>query len=202
MRNYIISMFVLLSVAACVFWGCQDTPSTITESRIFGSGDSTKLYDDPNVRQLWEIEEDFINRCQGDAAHWDSLRDAYDDMDTVRILTILRYSQAEYDSISTLLVSTATQVMSDHPEILPLSENGYCEPCQGGGIFDVYVAAPPTPVSYSSLKDEQKDTDCAWVGYTACLIACSATTPIIYWACAYVCVCSFCEGDLVEEICM
>ncbi len=37
--------------------------------------------------------------------------------------------------------------------------------------------------------------DCQAVQFTACLLVCTTTGPIIYWPCAYLCSCSFCALD-------
>jgi hypothetical protein len=37
-------------------------------------------------------------------------------------------------------------------------------------------------------------TNCAWAPYIACVAVCTASGPILYWPCCYVCVCSFCTN--------
>lgn len=45
------------------------------------------------------------------------------------------------------------------------------------------------------------DTDCAWVPFTASVALCSALGPTLYWACAAVAACHWCEGGWIDDAC-
>ena len=38
--------------------------------------------------------------------------------------------------------------------------------------------------------------------YTACLAVCTSGGPILYWPCAYLCICAFCPDMLPDEACL
>jgi hypothetical protein len=55
--------------------------------------------------------------------------------------------------------------------------------------------------SFRTKEPELDDASCEWVQYALCLVLCTSTGPL-YWPCAYLCVCAYCDGGNIKEICI
>jgi hypothetical protein len=71
-------------------------------------------------------------------------------------------------------------------------------------IAEGKLVVPTTDDASAQLLEEEEDGPCKWIKFTACLLACSGTGPVLYWPCAYLCVCSYCPGaagyDVICEV--
>ena len=83
-----------------------------------------------------------------------------------------------------------------------------CMACHDEDFIDrLIVQKKKEPLFTSSFFQTQEpiqdgDVSCKWVQYTACLILCTAGGPILYWPCAYLCMCGYCSGGNLNEVCL
>lgn len=45
------------------------------------------------------------------------------------------------------------------------------------------------------------EASCRWPAYIVALVSCASLGAFLYWLCAYIAYCSFCEGKLVDQLC-
>lgn len=53
-------------------------------------------------------------------------------------------------------------------------------------------------------EEEDEEGPCKWIRFSACLLSCTLGGPVLYWPCAYLCVCTFCPDapgfDVICEL--
>ena len=106
-------------------------------------------------------------------------------------------SQAAADAFMLRLNKATTTLMDRYPALADSGDSeADCSPTPQK--IDAFFA------NFESIHSTgaTAQTDCKWIQYTACLAACTTTGPIIYFACAYLCFCTFCDNDASEAICL
>jgi hypothetical protein len=69
------------------------------------------------------------------------------------------------------------------------------------GAEDGTLANEHGPIEGDPFDDPEFESDCRWLLYVASLALCTTTGPVLYWACAFVAWCSFCDGPAVTRLC-
>ncbi len=114
-------------------------------------------------------------------------------------------SKEENDIISSKLENLKNILINKYPELeeYMISMNKNCFTCdvekQIAYINKIANSSNSSSdlISYNTateLSPEIEDigADCRWVAYTACLLVCTTTGPVIYWICAALCVDTYC----------
>ena len=118
---------------------------------------------------------------------------------------ISEISNEEFDLLINKMEEIKLLLTSKYPEVDYYLKNASkgCESCETSKQI-AYVNNIPTSVkdgneiiNYNSAtalntSPEEIGADCRWVAYTACLLVCTTTGPIIYWICAALCVDTYC----------
>lgn len=114
-------------------------------------------------------------------------------------------SNEEFDLLINKMEEIKLLLTSKYPEVDYYLKNASkrCESCETSKQI-AYVNNIPTSVkdgneiiNYNSAtalntSPEEIGADCRWVAYTACLLVCTTTGPVIYWICAALCVDTYC----------
>ncbi|MDP3392589.1 hypothetical protein [Sediminibacterium sp.] len=114
-------------------------------------------------------------------------------------------SNEEFDLLINKMEEIKLLLTSKYPEVDYYLRNASksCESCETSKQI-AYVNNIPTSVidgneiiNYNSAtalstNPEEIGADCRWVAYTACLLVCTTTGPVIYWICAALCVDTYC----------
>lgn len=53
----------------------------------------------------------------------------------------------------------------------------------------------------SAPQGSGSPTSCQWGPFIASLILCTTLGPVLYWPCAYIGMCSFCDGSVIDTLC-
>lgn len=110
------------------------------------------------------------------------------------------------DAKNTLPSSQLLWMPPTQPGLKPPPDGGF-GPCPGGGFGG---DCPPVPDLPAPPEEDDQippdgngdgEVDCAWGPYLGNLALCAATGPKLYWLCAGLAVCSWCEGGWVDNAC-
>mgnify|MGYP005852078237 CR=1 FL=1 len=152
------------------------------------------LISDPLVQELLSIRDSFterINNKLGDSFSLENLRLAYLNSDENLIISYLGFTSAQIDSIGERLNTIRIELLNKYPTL-----NSYltseCVSCNIDSFFSHYY-------DYTSIYTEA--LDCRWGPYIASLLLCTTLGPVLYWPCAYVAMCSWCSGGILNYIC-
>lgn len=106
-------------------------------------------------------------------------------------------SQAAADAFMLRLNEATTALMDRYPALAEGADSGAdCSPT--AQKIDVFFA------SFESINGTgaTAQTDCEWIQYVACLAVCTSGGPVIYFPCAYLCWCAFCDNEVTEALCL
>jgi hypothetical protein len=97
--------------------------------------------------------------------------------------------------MNSVITSASLHLYNSYPEVQTYYDSYQadptftCDPYDGFAKYDNLIEAPGGGFSVSSA------VGCQWGPYVAHLAACAKTGPIVYWACAYVAYCAWCEDS-------
>jgi hypothetical protein len=63
------------------------------------------------------------------------------------------------------------------------------------------TSSEPILLAGDEEAEEFDDGGCSYLPYTAALVLCTALGPLLYWACAVLAYCEFCEGSTHDTLC-
>lgn len=199
-RPFLTAVVIVGIVFAPVFHVCGECLAG-PESNGASRGEmreTTDLVDlmerDPDVRTLITVRDEITMRVLGLGVRPDELISAYQAGDEERIIDLLGYSHREISDFRDRLNSARNAVMDRYPQIERM----------------IQESPPPTYGAYDfSFIENLMETgpnvmdhpNCRVVPYVAALAVCSLAGPVLYWACAFVALCSFCSGGWVSAVC-
>lgn len=98
--------------------------------------------------------------------------------------------QASADEFMLRLNDATAALLNKFPDIAELSTDSACSPTEQKieGFFANFER-----IHAQGTSSEVNAVDCEWIAYTACLLVCTSSGPVLYWVCAYLCLSSFCE---------
>ncbi|AFH49724.1 Hypothetical protein IALB_2019 [Ignavibacterium album JCM 16511] len=185
-------ILILLSQISCDY---NVTPVSNT-SNLYRAQDSLDflLINDPLVIELLQIRNNFTQRINdrlGKSFSLEELKSAYLRSDEQSIISYMNYTPSQIDSIGERLNEIRIELNNKYPAI-----NSYltseCVNCNIDSLFTHYY-------DYTNISTEA--LECRWGPYIASLIVCTTLGPILYWPCAYVAMCSWCSGGVLNYIC-
>lgn len=191
-------LFSFLFVSFILFqFSCDFNVTPFSDStnlyRTYDSLDAL-LISDPLVEELLLIRNNFterINKELGKSFSLEELRLAYLYSDEQLIISYMGYTSIQIDSIDNRLNQIRNELVDKYP---PLKSylTSVCAECNIDSFFVHYY-------DYTNIPIEA--LDCRWGPYIASLIVCTTLGPVLYWPCAYVAMCSWCSGGILNYIC-
>jgi len=172
------------------------------------------LKEDTNVQELLAIRDEMIARVIENGASGIEMSEIVKTNDLKRFALILGYTEEELSDLGTRIAFLGGEIQNTYPDLITLAES-QIEKCPGCDFETIAQKWDQTLMKHNEadvfygdgengipLPDpSQKGVSCQWVPYTASLALCTATGPVLYWACAVVAVCSFCAGGWVTTVC-
>lgn len=132
---------------------------------------------------------------------------AYNIGDTKKLQLLLGITDTELIEYQTRINKLKESLLNNYPELKKeYLRQISCKTCitiniteiykkvTARGFFKIINGEPLNVVSPDKINYLLSENDCSWIPYSACLIVCTSTGPILYWPCAYVCMCSFCTN--------
>ncbi|MCL6495094.1 MAG: hypothetical protein K6T54_09995 [Ignavibacterium sp.] len=193
--QFVISFLFISSLFSQFGCDFNVTPTT-SMTNLFRTNDSLDavLISDPLVQELLLIRNNFterINRQLGKSFSLEELRLAYMNSDEQLIISYMGYSSIQIDSIEEKLNNIRTELVNKYP-ILKSYSTSECPKCNIDSFFAHYY-------DYTNIPIEA--LECRWGPYIASLVVCTTLGPVLYWPCAYVAMCSWCRGGVLNYIC-
>jgi len=193
----LIAVFGLLSCAAPVSADTLDT----------------ELLASPAVREVVATARDIAYRVSM-VFDRDALVEAISAHDGARAAELLGFTEAEANALNARMDELRVEIFLAFPDVERMSV-GYagssCGFAVAGSQCDVRSAVDNAAEAVSALDEllgfmdapqgSNRPVSCHWGPYTASLVLCTTLGPVLYWPCAYVALCSFCEGGWVDSAC-
>ena len=117
-------------------------------------------------------------------------------------------SLIRYKAINNFISSTMSNIATSYPDLLDYGRNTICLECEEEApyekiqsMIDYYKTHPNVTYDLSCILNNvqsgqgygTQNTGCTnYFLYTMCLMVCTGSGPILYWPCAYLCLCQFC----------
>ncbi len=186
--KFFLKLFILLIIATSMV--------QCTEERDINAFQN--LQNDSRVKELLLIRNKIGDKVINGNVDITQLHQAYLDKDTTLIKKLIGFSESEYNEMRHQLNNLRNSLLNDYPnELKEVSTE--CSNCtidesdinQFFNNFDSFVN-----FSRDNNNGNNDNNGCdSYIQYTMCLIACTTTGPVIYWPCAYLCYCSYCDGS-------
>lgn len=222
MSRFLKGQAVTIALITLTLLGCTDTPPTgadgsptdVDLSLIPSSTTSQRLAAqlrrDPDVIALQAIREEMTTRAVAARVSGAEAKKLLE-RDPVELGRRLGYASSELNSINMRMKTAKRNLLARYPELLEVARGMECssDPAMLSRVLD-YRGRPfeasllsvlAVVPGLSFLRQEEPDVgdaSCQWIQYTACLVVCTSAGPVIYWPCAFLCVCAFCEGGLAS----
>lgn len=120
-------------------------------------------------------------------------------------------SLIRYKSINNFISSTMSNIATSYPDLFDYArKNTNCVVCEEEfpyetiqSMVDYYKTHPNVTHDLSCILNNgqsgqgygTQNTGCDnYFHYTLCLMVCTGSGPILYWPCAYLCLCQFCPS--------
>ena len=210
MKNkiYYCTFFICLSISFLLI-GCDDSQESVFSpdkdeylKKEDDSGIEDNLQNDENLQELIDVwygmNQHILQYIDENDISVKELEQAYIDGDEEKIRKLTGYTTDEIYKIQTRLEKAAYALLHTYPELEDyINDQGVCydSKClenffQNYQLFDDH--SMPAPLG---------DVSCAWIPYAASLVGCTALGPYLYWPCAVVATCHWCEGGWVNNMC-
>ncbi len=157
--------------------------------------DPPAIYSDPAFQILLSVRNELTQRVIERNIPKDKLWAAYQQKDTGQLALLLGLTPEDLKILNYRLQTARTALLKKYPEVRQayyemLSNDAYTHKINREFPLDKIVQNP-----------KLAEPDCDWVKYTAALLVCTTAGPVIYWPCAYLALCSFCQGGWVDTVC-
>jgi hypothetical protein len=208
MKKFILLAIFVISLSI-IYLSCSkksDDPNITSESsqeKISIQGNSINEIRPVEVDELLQIRDQIAYRVVQNNISFEELNKAFKDQNSERIRELLGFTKEEVSQIDSRLKILQENILKKYPQVKEQYEKRKkeCLSCKEANLRSVYEKIHKKGFFKNDLKaglitsnEEGGGAGCNWIPYTACLVACTTTGPVIYWFCAYVCVCSFCTG--------
>jgi len=165
------------------------------------------------VREVVATDRDIAYRVSM-VSDRDALIEAVSAHDSARAAKILGFTEAEANALNARMDQLRVQIFLAFPDVEKMAV-GYAGSSCGFAVADshcdVRAAVDNAAEAVSAMDDllafmnmpqgSNRPVSCHWGPYIASLVLCTTVGPVLYWPCAYVALCSFCEGGWVDSAC-
>lgn len=193
-----IQFFIfILAISSLLQSSCDfNVTPTSNSNNLFRTQDTLDnlLMSEPLVQELLQIRNNFTERinCEvGKSFSLEELKLAYLNSDEQRIISYMGYTSNQIDSIGERLNTISQELLTKYPALSSYITSE-CNSCNVESFFSYYY-------EYTNISTEA--LECRWAPYIASLVLCTTLGPILYWPCAYVAMCSWCSGGILNYIC-
>jgi len=169
-----------------------------------------KAMHDPAAQALHRIRDQMTRRLIDRGVDLAEVRAAYRKADFESVIAMFGYAEGELADLDRQIVNLRKDLVSRYPRLAAglaqVAPQGNCYHCNVDRAFDIMkrqvTISASAAGSYAEAADAKEgESDCMWGAYVSALLLCTTMGPIIYWPCAYLAYCSFCEGPLVDSLC-
>lgn len=220
-KIYLLAFLVVAFISTVYFVGCKQNtsePLSETNKAVAQNISANKLTIDNleikalienDIKELISIRNNFTQRVKSQKIEIGDLKTAYLLTDQKKIAELLNLSEEELAATQNQLKIIVDRMIKKVPlltDVIKEKSKQKCSKCDVEKFFNNFysytkgVSLVPVKNSLKSVQAEA-GTNCQWVQYGACLALCSLGGPIWYWPCAYLCLCSYCEGPEVDALC-
>ncbi|BBM68598.1 hypothetical protein [Rhodothermus marinus] len=141
------------------------------------------------IETLLSIREALMHRMREHNVPESKLWAAYQQNDTEQLAQLLGISSEELETLSHRLQSATQILLQKYPELQ--QANDYTQALK---VLNLNVSMTTTA-----------SPRCDYGAYTGCLIYSAVTSggnPLFYFLGSYICLCGFCRGSYVDDICI
>jgi len=193
-------MAAIVAVILFFFIGCEENRHS-TEVEYIYEELEISLMNEPLVYELIRIKNEITSHIISNEIDISQLQEAYVENDEEKIKEIMGFPADVLNKYEEALDMVSEKLLKKYPMLVDLiNDLALCSGCPEIDYFDNIEELPLVLPDNSIIKASEK-VKCKWVPYTASLLVCSASGPIIYWPCAYVAICAWCEGGWVNDAC-
>jgi hypothetical protein len=205
-----ISSFVLMAFLSMLFYSCSADRSMDPEATSSSSGESNleeTLNADVDVHELVDIEVRLVERALFTEVNSSQLRYALETGDAEYIAALFGYSITELEEINDQVLGLCETIYERYPQLGELVEElktNSCPSCDVEVFLEKWDTILANYSSGSAKSSCMEPAICHIEPLVVGLIMCAYTlgaTMVGYLACAYIIVCSFCEGGWASLIC-
>ena len=211
------NLIAILTIGLLFFWGIiifQSCEKNDTEEKL--NTEELKSQNKSLV-ELRSIREEITKKVIGRKIPTEDLREAYLNDDIDKIKSLMGFTEAELIDIESRLNKSRITLLKKYPKLVDYysSIDNSCSICTAKNkkdkinqFFDNYNSyidfgksrkemnkTSVGSIRLMSSNVEGNEGDCQWGQYTACLLVCTTAGPVLYWPCAFICYCSFCEDS-------
>lgn len=212
MKKIIYSILAIIFLSGAIFIACskEDSEIKIIKGIVTLKSASVPVTLKSTIIDLISIRDSIGKIAFKKKIPANELRSAYENNDTIKIQQLLGLTDRDIKLLNLRLAVLRERLLLLNLEMQKILDNlksGHCSNCKLNAFFsnyDKFIAISVKKQNPSKLKSgelEVQPDDCQWMQYTACLILCSAGGPILYWPCAYLCICGYCTGTIPSQIC-
>ena len=205
----------VITVILCVFVlsGCGEreeinSPSTVEYE--------LRLKEDVNIKELLSIRDEMIEKVIKSGVSGTEMADIVERNDTKGFAEILGCTDEEMADLGRRIEYLGDVIREKYPELQEMAgiQPEECPKCEFRTItekWDNDIETRKEADEFYTDGEEnqiplpdpsQKGVTCQWVQYSAALILCTTAGPVLYWACAYIAVCTFCSGGWTSTVCI
>lgn len=199
---------LIVCTATLVLNACTDGPAASPMPNRLTSAEEARLEQElrrsPELSALIAMREELTERARQRNVSAEMVREAYGSGDTDAAAALFGFTQAEAEALNHRLVQVQASLYRKHPVLRRIAVGEVEAPLCGIDIGARRLSTDGSEtrnssggVLFSAEGDHEvlPDTGCKWIQYTAALALCSAAGPVLYWPCAYIAYCSFCDDD-------
>lgn len=215
----LIIVLLFLSLSCVLFLTCQDNTklpsqpsqnqsSPIAKISYLIANERIKSLCIGEIEALLNIRNSIMEKVIKNSVDILALKKAYLEKDELKIKNLLNYSSDELEAMNIELKKLTSSIKNKVPEIINLinaKEKNNCRTCDIEKFFDNFnhYARINTTINKNRLRKtmEESGDNCHWIQYGACLSLCTLCGPLWYWPCSYLCLCTYCWGPTIDDIC-
>lgn len=214
-RRSLIFLWSTLLLLACFNFACELAPEpkdAEEEKDLVAQKNEdleNQLKEDPDVLGLLAVRDKISQQILDSGVSGQDLQQVFYSNDPAEITQLLGFTQAEVNYLNNKLIQHSNALLARYSELQTYTQTHNAN-CSDYSCFEnnEHANALFTNLdTYLSLSTEnglgknQAAVACEWLPFIGALILCAQTGPILYWICAYVSLCSFCDGGWVDAIC-
>lgn len=194
-----VKMVIIIVALSIYIFGCNENQHSIEVDYHYEELEIS-LMNEPLVFELLRIRDEITSHIISNEIDISELKKAYLENDEEKIEEVLRISPELLSEYSNTLNRISYKLLEKYPLLEDIIQDfDLCNDCNKIDIIK-NIEDSLVPIPNNSLYKTSNVT-CKWIPYTASLVVCSAGGPILYWPCAYVAVCAWCEGGWVDDAC-
>lgn len=209
MFNRIISIIVIGSFITTVVGSCSKDTSLSPEKKKSRVDENYEeiLKSDPEVNELVEIGTKIIKQAMANEVSATELQIVYDNRDDKYFGILLGYEKSEMERIRERVSCLSNIISKRYPELVTQikeKQKNKCSTCDFNKLISNWDRIVTKYDNQYRRKLAIDPAVCQMAPLAIGILVCAATAGasiILYAACTYVVVCSFCEGGWADDIC-